>query len=71
MPSEMDLHVIEKLWIRIAELERENKILISQRNRYREAISSLESHGTTAIAEEWVCVPATEWWRVIYGLNDT
>lgn len=47
--------------VRMAELERENTILTTQRNEYREAISSLEVHGTRGVVDGWVCVPEVEW----------
>ena len=59
----------EHMTRKVEELEREKKILTAQRNEYRDAVSSLEVHGTTGIVEEWVCVPATEWWQVFDKLN--
>jgi hypothetical protein len=54
---------------RVKELGRENQIIASQRDTYRDAVSTLEVQGVTGMVEDWVCVPASEWWQVFEKLN--
>ena len=58
-----------RLHARVSQLERENKIIASQRDTYRDAVSTLEVQGVTGMVEDWVCVPASEWWQVFEKLN--
>lgn len=56
---------------RVAELERENKIITKQRDEYRECVSSLEVHGTALeVAPDWVCVPKDEWDQALAQLYE-
>ena len=58
-----------RLHARVEELGRENKIIASQRDTYRDAVSTLEVQGVTGMVEDWVCVPASEWLQVFEKLN--
>ena len=60
---------IAALRARVAELERENKILTTQRDEYRECCSTLDTQGTKGVVEGWVCVPECEWAQAFRPLN--
>ena len=61
---------IDRLRARVAELERENKILTSQRDEYRECCSSLETHGTPVMVG-WISVPGCEWEQAFRPLHQS
>ena len=59
----------DTLEARVADLERENKILTTQRDEYRECCSTLDTQGTKGVVEGWVCVPECEWAQAFRPLN--
>lgn len=54
---------------RIAELERENKIITSQRNEYRDFCCNINVQGCNGVIKGWFCVPEAWYDQAFHSLN--